>query len=55
MNCEVSKCTRDAKYALYRITAADKKWLNVCTEHEQEIGDRNLEILKGGYNESYKV
>ena len=44
MNCEVSKCTREAKYALYQLSE-DKKWLNVCTEHEQEIGDRNLEIL----------
>ena len=49
MNCEVSKGTKDAKYARYRLSE-DKKWINVCTEHEQEIGDRNLEI-QGVYNE----
>ncbi len=46
MNCEVDGCTKKAKYALYRLsTTEEKEWLHICPEHEEEIGDRNLDII----------
>ncbi len=47
MNCEVKDCTNEAKYALYRLSiyTEEKEWLHICPEHEEEIGDRNLEVI----------
>ena len=42
-SCQVSGCNRPARYALYRTMPDGRKvWLEVCREHEGEIGMENL-------------
>ena len=47
--CQVEGCPDKARYGIYKtITKGHKVWLNVCSRHEIEIGDENLQRIKGG-------
>ena len=50
--CQVENCFNTAKYGLYK-TFPDgrKEWLHVCPLHEQQIGDDNMRLAGGRYEE----
>ena len=42
IQCEAGACDNTAKYSLYKVFPdGKKKWLNVCADCEQVIGDEN--------------
>ncbi len=43
MNCEISLCTRLAKYCIRRIKTGET--LHVCSAHDNYVGIENLELL----------
>ena len=46
MNCEIQGCDKKARFALYQLSLIEeKKWLHIYPEHEEKIGNKNLEIL----------
>jgi len=48
--CEVEGCPNLAKYALYKtFPDGTKKWLKVCGQHEEEIGNENMRRAGGRY------
>ena len=40
--CEVKDCKNPAKFALNKVEGKKKKWIQVCDQHEREIGEENL-------------
>jgi len=47
--CQVEGYHNKANCGLYKTdTKGHKVWLNVCSRHEIEIGDENLQRIKGG-------
>ena len=50
--CDIEGCPNLAKYALYKTYPDHKKvWLNVCYQHEQEIGNENMARAGGRYEQ----
>lgn len=49
MKCQVNGCKETAKFALYKtFPNGSKRWLNVCKQHDEEIGQENIQHA-GGY------
>jgi len=47
--CEIKGCDRPVKYKIFKtFSGGEKRWLNVCKECEQKIGQENLNHA-GGY------
>ena len=47
--CEVLGCTEKARFGIYKTYPnGEKKWIHVCSLHDQVIGQENLERV-GGY------
>ena len=50
-NCEIEDCPFLAHYALFKTMPSGKKqWLQVCRQHEREIGDENMRQAGGRYS-----
>jgi len=46
--CQVNGCKQSAKYALYKTyDGGEKVWIQVCDQHEKEIGSENLKRAGG--------
>ena len=49
IQCEAGACDNTAKFALYKtFPGGGEKWLNVCAECEQVIGDENEKMAERG-------
>ncbi len=51
--CAIGECNQPAKYSLYKTSWHDgsKAWLNVCSYHEYQIGNENMQRAGGRVTE----